>query len=153
MAGRPYSFYYYYCQWLYTNLSTLHFLCEANRRMPELRDNEAQWAVSKLCFCNTSRNAEKRKKHLLLLFVCWHVIQTREWHSECVRRADQLIVPYCCTAVQNWIPPGSSIVLQVTYPVWERQNDSMILNVLFKLKEKEKRSVFFPKHVFTQLMA
>lgn len=28
-----------------------------------------------------------------------------------------------------------------------------ILNVLFKLKEKEKKSVFFPKPVFTQLMA
>jgi len=32
--------------------SILYFLCEANRRMHELRDNEAQCAVSSLCFCN-----------------------------------------------------------------------------------------------------
>lgn len=46
------------------------FLCQANRKIHEGRDNEAQCAVGNLCFCITNRNGEKETQAFFNLDVC-----------------------------------------------------------------------------------
>lgn len=95
-AGFFFSFFFFSCQWVWTNLSILYLLCKANRRMRELGGNEAHCAVSNLCFCNTNRNREKETQAFLCyLGVACHSNNTAtHWMYQNNKSVDCAIVVY-----------------------------------------------------------
>lgn len=125
-------------KWLCTNLSILYFLCKANRRMHELRDNEAQCAVSNLCFCNTNRNGEKQTHFFVIwVFACHSNKIVTQWICQKSKSVDCAILMYFHFRTESQEVVVSYYRLSSLSGKGRMIAKIHIPKLLFKLEEKE----------------